>query len=146
MPRIGGEVFGLFGVDDAMEHERIERKQRSAEHDIAIGLLVAIGHPLLAPGTLAGEVMIFARAEDCVGIAQPERRWPGPGGQVDEDLGIGLAQAFNEMNGGGKIAVEDAAGEDLARIPRTIDLELIHAITGDEVQAGFFKFRIVARA
>src|SRR5580658_5701839 len=111
MSGIGRQILRLLGIYDAMQHKRIEREERPPAHDIAIGLLIAIGDPLLAPSALACKVMIFTGTKDCVGIAQPERRWPGTGGQVYEDLGICLPQAFNQMNGGGKIAVEDAAGE-----------------------------------
>ena len=53
---VGGEVFGVLRVDDAVEHEGVDGEERTLEDDVFVGLGVAVGDPALTLGADAGEV------------------------------------------------------------------------------------------
>ena len=131
--RIGGEVLGKLGVDEAVEHERVEGEEWAAANDVFVGLCIAIGDPALAGSADAGEVMVFAAAPDGVGIEEPEGRGCSAGGEVDEDGGLLLPEALNEMDGGVEVAVEGAAGEDSVGVAGAVELELVDVVLIDHL-------------
>ena len=96
-----------------MQHHRVEREQRAEADDAAVGVGVAVGDPALAVAADAGELVVLAAAPDRVGGAQPERRRPGAGRQVDEQVGPDGAQVADQGDGRGEVAVERAARRDL---------------------------------
>src|SRR5882757_4848049 len=139
-------MLGLIGIDDPMQHQGVQRKQRSALHNIAISLRISIRDPFLSPASFACKAMVLARTPDRIRIAQPERGRLGSSRQVDKELTVLLPQTLDQMNRGREVAVKDASRKHLAGIARTIELELIHSIAGNKIQACFFELRIVLRA
>ena len=140
---IGFEIVRLLRVDDAVQHERVERIERAAHNDVFVGLLVAIGDPLLTPASHAVEVVVVAAAPDGVRIAQPEGRGLGSGGEIDEDVRFLLAQPLDEVNGRREIAVKQAAGKHSAGVAGAVELELVDAVLCDHVEAGLLEQAVV---
>ena len=67
--------------------ESSTEKVGALQHDIMIGLLVAVGQPLLLIGALAGTAHVVALAPQRIGVPQPERRRPRAGREVDVKVG-----------------------------------------------------------
>src|ERR1019366_7987428 len=111
-----------------------------------VSISVAIGDPLFSPGTDAEKVVVSPTSPDRVGVAQPEGRRIGSGRQVDEEVGLQVTQLSNQMDGGCKITLELAAGNNAIGVARAIELELVEAILAHELHAGIAKRRVVFRA
>ncbi len=80
--RVAVELLRVPGVDQAVQHERVERVERAGLHDAPEGVGVAVGDPPLAVGPDARKVVVVSAAPDRVGVAQPPRatgtfRWSG---------------------------------------------------------------------
>jgi len=66
---IRAEMFRFPRVNQTVQHERTQRKERPALNHIAVGLLIAVCDPFLAPTSNAIEAVILATAPDGVRIS-----------------------------------------------------------------------------
>lgn len=88
MPWVIGQVLRLLRIDNSVQHERVQRKQRSSLNDVPVGLLIAVGDPSLPPRALAAKVVVLARTPYGIGRPQPEGRWSRASGEIDEDVAV----------------------------------------------------------
>ena len=142
---IAAQSLRIARKDEAVQHERIHREQRALFDHPAINLRVAIGDPALAVGADAGEAVVLAAAPDRIGIEQPEWRRISSGREVDVKVGLFRAQFADQMDGGVEVAVELASFDDLVRVAGAVELELVHAIFLDHVEARIAEVAIVFR-
>ena len=111
-----------------------------------VGIGIAIRNPLLTLRSHAQEIVVFAAAPDRVGIAQPEWRGIRARRQVDVKVGLQRSQFADQVNRCREIAVEVAARNDAIRVPRAIELELVHAILAHEAHASVAESRVILGA
>ncbi len=96
--RVVVQPVRLLCVNDAVQHQRIERIQIAPADDFVMNVVVLVGNPALALGRGAGnERMILAAAPDRIRIQQPERRRPGAGGLVDVNVRLERAQFADQL-------------------------------------------------
>ena len=135
-----------FGVNNAMEHQGIQRIQIATANDFVINIVVLVGNPALAlRGGAAHKIMILAAAPDGVGEEQPERRRPGARGLVDIKIRLERAQLGNELEHGVKIALR-AAATGAGILADTIEFELVDAVLLHHIHAQAAKALIIFRA
>src|ERR1700722_18569134 len=133
----------MLRVNQAMQHERVERKQRARHYDARIGVGVTIGNPPLPPGTHAEKTVVFAAAPDGICILQPERRRISARRQVDINIGLHGSPFVNQTDRSLKVAVKRRARKSSVDVSSSIDLELIDAKFPYEVQCGFTEQRVI---
>src|SRR6185437_14458702 len=78
---------------------------------------VAVGDPLLALRAHAGVPVVLAVAPDGVGVAQPERRGPGAGSEVDEGVGLSLRMSPISWMAAAKSLSKRLPGNTLLTLP-----------------------------
>ena len=144
--RVRGQILGLAGIDDAMQHERVEWEQWALANDVFIRLCIAIGNPSLAVAADAGEVVILASAPDGVGVEEPERRCGCASGEIDEDGRLLLPEPFDEVDRRVKVTIKCASGKDFVCISRAIEFELVDVIAIDHFETRILKLLIIPRA
>ena len=131
-------------VNDPVGHQRIQRIQRPPLHHVLIGLHIAVGQPLLAPRSRALKIMIRPAPPRGIHIQQPERRWPGSGGLVDENVGIPDAQIRHQLQHRITIPCQPAfAGLGPGR--QTVEFELVDPVLLNHLPADVAEKLIVLR-
>src|SRR5271165_1746955 len=136
---IGGEMGRLLSVDDAVQHERIEREEPAAFDDFVVRVSVAVSDPALAVGPDSGKVGVVAATPDGVGIEEPEGRRIGSGGEIDEQVWLQPAEVADEVKRRVEVATERTSLDHLIDVSGAIELELIDAIFGDHLRRCFMK-------
>src|SRR5271165_222522 len=128
---IGGEMGRLLSVDDAVQHERIEREESAAFDDFVVRVSVAVSDPALAVGPDSGKVGVVAAAPDGVGVEEPEGRRIGSGSEIDEQVGLQPAKVADQVKRCVKVAAERASLDYLIDVSGAVEFELIDAIFRD---------------
>ena len=144
--RVRVEAVGVAGIDQPMEHERVERKERPLLHDPLVGVGVAVGDPALPIRADAGEVVVFPTPPDRVGVPQEERRGIRAGREVHIHVGLGGAKIADQGDHGVEVAVEGAAGDGMRHVARAVELELVHAVGADHVEARLAEALVILRS
>src|SRR5580658_1489739 len=136
----------MLRVNQAMQHERVERKQRARHYDARIGVGVTIANPPLPPGTHTQKTVVFAAAPDGVCILQPERRGIGSRRQVDINVGLHGSPFVNQADRSLEVAIKCCAGKGSVDVSSSIDLKLIDIEFSYEVQCSLPEQRVILGA
>src|SRR5580692_10850764 len=127
----------MLGIDQAVQHKRVERKQRARHYDARIGVRITIGNPPLPPGSHAEKTVVFAATPDGVRVLQPKRRRIGSRCQVDINIGLHGSPFVDQADRSLKVAVKGRAGKGRVHVSGSVDLELIDTKLPDELYSGF---------
>src|ERR1700733_7272634 len=144
--RIAAQTLGVARENQAVQHERVHREQRTLFDHPAINLRVAIADPALAIGTHSGETVIVATTPNGIGIEKPKRRRISSSGEVHVEVWLFRAQFADQMDSGVKVAVELTSFDDLVCVARDVKLKLIHSVFLDHFYAGVAEITIVFRS
>lgn len=140
---IDAQALGVSREDETVQHQRIQREERTLFDDPAIELGVTISDPALAIRADASETVVVASTPDRIGVEQPERRGIGSGCKVDVEIGLFRAQFSDEMNGGVEVAVKLAARNDLVGIAGAIEFELVDAVFLNQIETRVSKVAVI---
>lgn len=127
------QTMRALGIDDAVEHEGVQRIEIAAADHFVMHIIILVGNPAFAFGGGAiHKGMVFAAAPDGIRIKEPERRGPSAGGLVDVDVGPQRAQFGDEFQHGLEIA-QARAGVVIAIHTNAVELEHVDAVIGDNI-------------
>src|SRR5581483_5444542 len=130
-----GEAVGVAGIDDAVEHEGVQRIEFAAANDFLMDIIVPVGDPALALRFGAGDKgMILAAAPDGIGVKKPKGGGPGAGGLVNVEVGLDVAQFGDKAQHGFEIATA-GGGVEAVVDTNTVEFELVDAIFLNGLQA-----------
>src|SRR5271165_7533408 len=104
--RVRGKMRRLLSVDDAVQHERVEREEPAAFDDFVVRVSVAVSDPALAVGSNSGKVGVVAATPDGVGIEEPEGRGIGSGREIDKQVGLQPTKVADEVKRCVEVATE----------------------------------------
>ena len=144
--RVVAQPLGITSIDEAVQHERVHRKERAVFDDMTIDIGIAISDPALAIPADAREAVIIAAAPDGIRVEQPEWRRVCSCCEVDIDVRPLPAQFADQMDRRVEVAVELAALDYFVGISRAVELELVHAVLVDHLEAGVAEVAIVFRS
>mmetsp|Transcript_75892 Transcript_75892/g.217251 ORF Transcript_75892/g.217251 Transcript_75892/m.217251 type:complete len:278 (-) Transcript_75892:1185-2018(-) len=98
------EVPSVLGVDDAMDHERVQREERRDFYDVLVDHRVSVRYPPFACRAFRSrKVVVVSSSPDSVGREQPKWGWPRPGRQIYEHFLAGFAQLGDQLDGRVKV-------------------------------------------
>src|SRR5580704_7143171 len=127
----------MLRVDEAMQHNGVERKQGTGHDYTRISVGITIGNPALPPRTHAQKTVIFTAAPDGVRILQPKRRGIRARRQVDINVGLHGSPFVDQADRRLKVTVKSGARKGSVGVSGAIDFELIDAKLSNEVQRSF---------